>query len=64
MPDPKKLSLMDAARKLGLRYRRALDLMLEGKLGESTRDGARWFLTEPGVDAYIAARAKKAKARA
>lgn len=48
-----RLSVMDVAKRLRVRYQKARDLMLTGKLGETQYDGHRLTATESGVQNYL-----------
>lgn len=59
----KRLSIMQVAHRLKVVYRRARDLILTGKLGESSYENGHLTVSEAGVEAYDAARKSKKQRR-
>lgn len=54
------VTLTEAALRLMVTYRRAMDLMLSGKLGPTQREGRYWFVTAGGLESYLQKRPARA----
>lgn len=52
MTDEKLLSITQAAARLKLRYHKARDLVLQGRLGAIQYDGAKMLVAAEAVEAY------------
>lgn len=48
-----RITVMEAARRLKVRYQKARDLMLTGKLGETQYEGRRLTCSEAGLQEYV-----------
>jgi hypothetical protein len=55
----KRLGVMEVAHRLKVRYQKARDLMLTGKLGDTSYESGHLQITESGIAIYEAARKKR-----